>query len=65
MLEQYLDCAEVAVSCCCHQRGPELIAVGLIDGGPALEQKPKYHGTAERGRTVQRSFVAFIERIDG
>jgi hypothetical protein len=54
VLDQYLDCAEVAVSCCCHQGGAELVAVGLIDGGPALEQESKYFGMAERGRTVQR-----------
>lgn len=65
MLEQDLDCAEVAIACRDHQCGPELVAVRLIANGSPLVEELKYFGVAERCRAVQRSFVAFIERIDG
>jgi len=42
-------------------REARFAAAEVIDGGSPREKEPKYFGMAERGRAVQRGFVAFIE----
>jgi len=47
-----------------HQRGVELITVGLVDFGTALEEQTNDIGMPARRTSVQSRLVAFVELVD-